>query len=229
MRSRNTRSLRMVTVTLCAAAILTLALASMFVRNARGNVTTDPPFPSVPTHDPYIVASGEATKSALDAAEAAQQKSAAATAIAAEQLGLSNPKDPNNRTAPPPMAIETVQAQTLAKPANGIDIVQSPSSSWINRYHITNMWSGTVGGKVINIYVGSKADIQGQPSVWKYPEQGVLLYDSMGRGNAAEYLSLTRNGALKLTASNGSCLTMVSSDMTTFTFDVSALTWSCTP
>jgi len=186
------------------------------------------PTPSIPTHDLAIIASGQATKIALDAQEDAQQQSARATAVRSDELGTPNPKNLSTTIATSvPMPVATTLAQTLPGNSNGIDFIQSPSSGWINRYKFNNVWSGTVNSLQVSLYAGLKVD---SSSTGGSPGQGVILYSAMqSTVPDTEYLTATQHGALTFTDVSGTCLTAMASDGTTFTFDATNHTWSCTP
>jgi hypothetical protein len=206
---------------------LTIGLTAFYANKVRGD-ESDPPPPSVPTHDIAGITAGEATKTATDAKEEALMESSEATAVANEQLGIIDKYV--YQTPPIPYPVGTIEAVTSALPPNGIGIVQSATSAFINKYHISNMWTGTVNGNLVNVYAGSKADVDGQPGIWNTPEQGVLIYDTLGNGTDGEYLTGTRAGRLTLTASNGTCLTVAAYDAdeyTIFTFDAATRLWSC--
>lgn len=219
----NFRSIVIVSI----AAILIMGLMVWLGNSTRvKGDASDPLPPTEPTINPTILAGSEATKDAEDALDESLAVSSLATEAVKESLGISD-KD----TVPPTLApepIETEEAATAPTPANGIERVQSADSSWIRRYHISNEWIGTISGNRVSIIAGSKADVVAEPSVWNNPEQGVLIYDSWGQGTDGEYLTSARHGALKLTDSNGTCLSISASDGTTYVFDADTREWSCT-
>jgi hypothetical protein len=180
----------------------------------------------MPTANAKEVRESQATKAAYEDESSKRMEDARAG-----KYGTPEPKDVDEKYKhqPVPVPIETVQAQTVPSPPGGIGIVQAPMSSWIGRYHVENMWEGMVNGIEAYVYAGSKADVagKGRQGVWNDPEQGVLLLNTKGKGEDADYLTPTRTGRIKLQSANGTCLTVVSSNGTIYTFDVSTAKWSC--
>ena len=185
-----------------------------------------PPAPSVPTYDPVLIAAGEATKTAVDAEEEAEQESARATEVRSEELGTPSAKTLSPVSAPPPMSVATVEAGTMERPGDGISIVQSAPGGWIGRYRITNMWYGTIGGNQVYLYAGAKLNV---PNVLNSgsSDVGMILYTAMGVTADAEYLTGPNHGDLTFTSSDGDCLTLTETDSTVLKFNVTGKTWSC--
>ncbi|MEP6776256.1 MAG: hypothetical protein ABJA50_11740 [Chloroflexota bacterium] len=227
-QSRPARRNRLLLTAAIMLSLMTVVMIIAFVDQARGDDgKAFLPTPSVPTHDLAVIAAGQATKAALDVQEDAQQEAAIATAIRSDQLGLPNSKDRNVTTAAlVPMPVTTMQAQTLPRSSNGVNTIQSASSGWINRYHFSNMWSGTVDNHQVDLYAGSKVN---GTSDGDSPEQGIILYSTLGASADMEYLTPTQHGVLTFTDATGGCLTATAADGTRFAFDAANHTWSCTP
>jgi hypothetical protein len=183
--------------------------------------------------DPTVLA-GQATKEAED--RAWQQLSQDARA---GKLGTPVPKDAQSAAAHQqvPMPVETVQAQT-APNTGPIQFPQSLPGGWGGKYHITTLWTGTLGtsGKKVTVYAGSKSDDTGvgDTKSWGAVEQGAVIVDSRaggpieGKGKPdGVYLSPTRTGMLTIVSANGSCLALQSQDGTKYAFDVATQTWAC--
>jgi hypothetical protein len=204
-----------------------MVLIVVFTFQAHGDDGPDGvPVPSVPTHDIAAIASGEATKTALDAKEDAEQASAHATEVRSEQLGTPSPKTLPTVSGPVPMSVATIEAQTIPRPSDGISIVQSAPGGWIGRYRITNMWYGTIGGNQVYLYAGAKLNVSNVLNSGS-SDVGMILYTTMGVTADAEYLTGPNHGDLTFTSSDGGCLTLTGTDSTVLKFNVTDKTWSC--
>lgn len=210
------------------ASLIVVGLAMIFSFTASGS-GTGVKAPADPT-----VLAGQATKEAED--RGWQQLSQDARA---GKLGTPVPKDAQSAAAhqQAPMPVETVQAQT-APNTGPIQFPQSLPSGWGGKYHITNLWTGTLGttGQKVTVYAGSKADETGASDAksWGPVEQGVVIVDSRAGGPTTgkgkpdgAYLSPTRTGMLTIVSANGSCLRLQSQSGTNYAFDVATQTWAC--
>jgi hypothetical protein len=214
--------------------VLVVALALVYIAQGQGQLTLlkAPVAPKAPVTESPADRSPEVDAKATTEAEDQRWEQIQKDAKDGK-LGTPVPKDEKNPNAhqPAPMPIETIQAQTL--PYTGpIQVPQSLPSGWGSKYHVTTVWSGSVAGKDVNVYAGSKSDHPGMGAdAWGKVEQGVVIVDTKksadtpGKDND-DYTSPTRTGMLTITTVNGTCLGLTSTDGTAYTFDVAALTWA---
>lgn len=207
------------------ALLASVAFAFVFTYSAKGNTPVIPPLPSKPLHDTKAAKDAEATKIAIDAADEQRMKDARAG-----KLGKLEPKDgTGDLHLPAPGPIPSAQPTA---PDTGISNELSPPSGWGARYRITNYWYGNVGKKRVSVYAGSVVDDYAK-GTWNDPEQGVvILYGKDAKDVAKskdknEYLTPTRTGRLSVKSYNGTCLRLVSTNSTAYTFDVATQSWSC--
>ncbi len=121
--------------------------------------------------------------------------------------------------------------ETLGPPVEGIQ--NKYPDAWNQKLPIQNEWFGTIGGKGIAIYAGDYASIDPDGDVRLDREQGYVAVGITPVGakshadtNYEEYLTPTKHGALKITAVNGTQVSLVAADGTAFTFNLDTRTFS---
>jgi hypothetical protein len=104
-----------------------------------------------------------------------------------------------------------------------------PLAGWSMQYHITNGWQDVVAGQRVGIIAGSKADDPASGS-WRSPEQGVLVVIIPHLNIKREFLTPIRAGQVRITESNGTCLTVTTTNpVVRYQFDAGTYLWSCGP
>jgi hypothetical protein len=109
---------------------------------------------------------------------------------------------------------------------NGIINHPVPEAGWGALYHISNGWTGLVGGPQLLVTAGSKVDNY-ELGIWNTPEQGMVVMDGNAANLFGEYLTPTRTGAVRITSFSGSCLALLSTNNTSYHFDMATRAWSC--
>ncbi len=209
-----------------AVAAIALLLVVLFTQQARGDSSPDNPMPSGPT--PVDMQTFATNVAKTDAAEQADQQ----RMVSAQQTVLAGtPFDKSSQILPtvPPQPVQ-------GAPETGITGRPILPPGWSQMYSISNAWSQIINGNFIIACAGSKADNPGG-GVWDagIQQQGMVkidAYSSNGTGPrvdslVGDYLTPTRTGPVQITAYNGTCLTLLSTNNTTYQFDVATRQWSC--
>lgn len=96
---------------------------------------------------------------------------------------------------------------------------------------MTNEWYGAINGRGVALYAGYFATIYEDGRIVPDQQQGYLAVE-VGPATPGpsldyhEYLTPTKHGALEITAVNGTTVSLVAKDGTTYTFDLNSRTFS---
>jgi hypothetical protein len=140
------------------------------------------------------------------------------------QDGLAGPPQAKDGTFSP----SDITSNADPTAPNGIIDHPVPLAGWGSLYHITNGWAGSVNNQRVTAVAGSKVDDPGS-ATWNSPEQGMLTVLGIPPSLNGEYLTPSRTGQLQITSAFGTCLSLVSTNNTTYHFDVATRQWSCPP
>ncbi len=168
-----------------------------------------------------------------DANEAAQVTAAAvADKVTSDAQQAFTGKSPDNWVAPnipdplPPTGIMTGSESLPSMPG------------WGHIFKFENTWQEVISGTLYKAYAGTLLE---DPYSYQLADpnlvpQGIIHIQidpldvmSTATTSSGSYTTPTRTGSLHITAATGLCLTLVSTNGTTYQFDVQSGTWSCTP
>ena len=194
--------------------VLVLILLGVIVtQTARGDNPTDNPPSAGPIEDMHTLLANDARSRAAEEADQQVMEDA--------RNGLRGTPLLKDGSFVPPTLVPDPQAPV------GIIDHTVPLAGWSTQYHITNGWQDVVAGQRVAIVAGSKAD---DPAAgrWRSPEQGVLVVIIPHLNIKREFLTPIRAGQARITAANGSCLTVTTTNpVATFSLDAVTYTWSC--
>lgn len=125
--------------------------------------------------------------------------------------------------APVPMPTE---ASPRPLPRAFVDCPCSPKAGEGSAYHVTSLRNGVVRGVPVSLIAGSLKDNNLPPNLREF---GMVQIDGAGPHEWGEYSLPTRTGPLRITAAQGTCLTLVAADQGTYHFDVLTRLWHCSP
>ncbi len=107
---------------------------------------------------------------------------------------------------------------------------------WGRVYKFENTWQQVISGTLYKAYAGIALEPDYQVPNQNLIPQGIIHIQtdpldvmSTAPTSSGSYTTPTRTGSLHITAATGLCLTMVSTQGTTYQFDVQSGAWSCTP
>jgi hypothetical protein len=125
-----------------------------------------------------------------------------------------------------------VQIQPSETPAPLPVGIQSKYPNWWNmKQGFENEWFGSLNNVRLSVYAGSVATMKSDGGVAEDPQQGYVAVAAGTDVNGPhrdyqEYLTPTKHGAVKITAVNGTLVSLVAKDGTVFTFDLATRTFS---
>jgi len=167
-----------------------------------------------------------ANEAAKATAEAVADKLTADGQQAFTGKGADNWAAPNIPDPLPPTGILTGSAALPSLPG------------WGRVYTFENTWQQVISSTVYKAYAGILREdpYSSQVADPKLVPQGIIHIQidpldvmSTAPTSSGSYTTPTRTGSLHITAATGLCLTLVSTNGTTYQFDVQSRTWSCTP
>lgn len=109
---------------------------------------------------------------------------------------------------------------------------------WGRVYTFENTWQQVISSTVYKAYAGILREdpYSSQVADPNLVPQGIIHIQidpldvmSTAPTSSGSYTTPTRTGSLHITAATGLCLTLVSTNRTTYQFDVQRRAWSCTP
>ncbi len=206
---------------LVAASIVVLLAGTLVAQGVRGEMPEDAPDSNFVAQGPIL--DQQSVDASIADKNAQEQRYEQEKQAAANQSG--GTKDGNYV---PPAGVSDAPMQTRI-------IADGPlPSGWGQLYRIENRWGGLVNSIRTIGFAGTKSD---DPiySNWVSPgnlAQGVLIVQTTPSDPNAivvtdEYLTPTRTGSIHVTSYSGTCLTLVSTNNTTYRFDVASRAWSC--
>ena len=170
------------------------------------------------------------------------------TAVAAQNSGVKPTVDPHIARLPPAKQTFAAPQQTKVAeyiaahpevknvpatdtPGPPVRGIQDKYPNWWNIHLMpVNEWFGTMNGQAIEVFAGIYSTWSAGGTV-EVPGQG---YIAVGVGSDLsgpnrdyhEYLTPTKHGGLKITAVNGTQVSLVATDGTVYTFDLDTRTFS---
>lgn len=108
--------------------------------------------------------------------------------------------------------------------------IQSKYPNWWNmKQRVENEWYGNLNGERVSVYAGVCPTFLGGEAVYD-PQQGCIGVAvgsrSVADADYHEYLTPRKSGAVRITAVNGTQVSLVAKDGTTFSFDLTTRTFS---
>jgi hypothetical protein len=197
-------------------AAITIAIISTLREPAPGSVTvaaspsltSSPQQPATPPQEPTtavpypVPPEYPLTPSAVAAAETATAADIFYTqqAISRATHQASSPTSALPATFPPTGTNESPETILVGKQL-GFDVL--------------NAWGGILNGKPISVYAGASSTDPNQGEIF------ILIYD----GIAKPFLTPTKHGAVRVVSEHNNRLTLVSTDGTTYYFDIPAMSY----
>jgi len=192
-------------------AVILIVLAGLFAQIARGD-NSQPPLLTNNPLSPEAFATNVAHTEALDRADQQRMEDARNG-----RFGVPPTKNPFY--SPPAAPTQVAFWQGTIQPADN----HASGKAGDGQYHWINGWTGIINHRQLGVVAGSLVDRSGSGT----PELGILRVDGVDLSLNGLYKPPAQSGPLRITAVNGSCLTIASTGNTTYQFDAVAHTWSC--
>lgn len=117
---------------------------------------------------------------------------------------------------------------THAPPVQGIQYKYP--NAWNMHLRFENEWFGNVNGQSVAVFAGSFSTVDQFGKVTEDRQQGYVAVAMESKGGVDtdyhEYLTPTKHGAVKITAVNGTQVSLIATDGSTITFDLTTRTFS---
>ncbi|MHB8644335.1 MAG: hypothetical protein ACYDAR_00940 [Thermomicrobiales bacterium] len=167
------------------------------------------------------------------------------TAVAAQNASATPTMNPKVALLPPGKqtyiaigAARTIELATAHPEWRNIPPTDTPGTpivgiqykypnAWNMHADVSNEWFGTVNGQPIAVFAGTDSTWDARGIVYDSGQGYVAVgVGKITDNNYHEYLTPTKHGGVKITAVNGTMVSLVAEDGTTFTFDLDTRTFS---